>query len=96
MRTNPLSHLLRAAALSAALIAGGAATALADVPGYDFPNEWQPRHAPMQVQAAPPALAGAAKNCTTADAGTPSLATTVGRVASNHVAPNAASARSGR
>jgi hypothetical protein len=53
MRTNPLHHLLRAAALSAALIAGGAATALADVPGYDFPNEWQPRHAPMQMQAAP-------------------------------------------
>jgi hypothetical protein len=95
MRTNPLSHLLRAAALSAALVASGAATALADVPGYDFPNEWQPRHAPMQVQAAPPALAAMPSNCTTADAATPALAARVGRMASNHPAPDAASARSG-
>ena len=69
MRTNPLHHLLRAAALSAALIAGGAATALADVPGYDFPDEWQPRHAPMQMQATA-AQASAQNSRAMPDAGT--------------------------
>jgi hypothetical protein len=53
MRTNPLHHLLRAAALSAALIAGGAATALADAPGSYFQDEWQ---------AAPPAAQASAQN----------------------------------
>jgi hypothetical protein len=96
MRTTSLHHLLRAAALSVALVAGGAATALADVPGYDFPNEWQPRHAPMQVQAAPPpALVGVPKSCSMADAGAPALAATLGRMASNHLSPGAAPARAG-
>ena len=95
MRTNSLHHLLRAVALSAALIAGGAATALADVPGYDFPNEWQPRHALMQVQAAPPpALVGVPNSCSMADAGTPAMAATTGRMARNYLSPGAAPVRS--
>ena len=61
MRTNPLHHLLRAAALSAALAAGGAATALADVPGSYFPDEWRPK--PVQMVAPPTALAGTQNNC---------------------------------
>ena len=97
MRTNPLSHLLRMAVLSAALLAGGAATALADVPGSYFPDEWQPRHAPIEAQAAAPAaMAAKPNNCRVADAGTPALAARLGRVADNHSPPGAASARSGR
>jgi len=77
MRTDPLAHLLRVAALSAALIAGGAATALADVPGSYFPDEWRPK--PVRMQAPPAAPAGARNNCSMADAGTPALAATLGR-----------------
>jgi hypothetical protein len=95
MRPDPFRHLLRMAALSAALIAGGAANALADVPGYDFPDEWRAKPAPMQLQAAPPPAMPAQNNCSIADAGTPALAATLGRVAANHVSPGAASARSG-
>lgn len=72
MRTNPLGQLLRMAALAAALIAGGAATALADAPGSYFPDEWRPKPVQMQVQAAPPAAqAGMQTRCTMADAGAP-------------------------
>jgi len=97
MRPNPFHHLLRMAALSAALIAGGAATALADVPGYDFPDEWRAKPAPMQVQApAPPAVqAGAQNSCSIANAGMRALAATLGRMAGNHLPTGAASARSG-
>jgi hypothetical protein len=89
MRTNPLSHFLRMAALSAALLAGGAATALADVPGSYFPDEWRPKPVPMQV-----AQVAAQNNCSMADAGTPALSATLGRMARNHLSPGAAYARS--
>jgi len=95
MRSNSLHHLLRMTALTAALLAGGAATALADVPGSYFPDEWQPRHAPMHVQAAPPAaMTGLPNSCSMADAGTPALSAVLGRMASNHLPPGAARARS--
>ena len=92
MRTDSLHHLLRAAALSAALIAGGAATALADVPGSYFPDEWRPK--PVQMQTASSAVAGAQNNCSMADAGTPPLAAMLGRMASNHL-PGAQPVRPG-
>ena len=67
MRTNPLGHLLRTAALAATLIAGGAATAFADVPGSYFPDEWRAK--PVQMQAAPPAAhAGMQTSCSMAGA----------------------------
>jgi hypothetical protein len=89
MRTNPLNHLLRTAALSAALIACGAATALADVPGSYFPDEWRPK--PVLMQAA---QAAAQNSCRMADAGMPALAASLGRAATNHLPPSAAHARS--
>jgi hypothetical protein len=50
----------------------------------------------MQVQAAPPAaLAGMQNSCSMADAGTPPLAATVGRMASSRLPSSAAPARSG-
>jgi hypothetical protein len=83
MRTNPLHHLLRAAALSAALIAGGAATALADAPGSYFADGGQAA-----------AQASAQNSRAMADAGTLSSATS-GRGASNHLPSGAVPARSG-
>lgn len=91
MRTNSLHHLLRAAALSAVLIVGGATTALADVPGYDFPDEWQPRHAPMQMQM-PAAQASAQNSRAMADACMPAV---TARAAINHLPPGATPLRSG-
>ena len=95
MKTNPLGHLLRMAALSAVMIAGGAATALADAPGSYFPDEWRAKPVQMQVQAVPPAaLAGMQNSCSMADAGTPALAATLGRMASSRLPSGAGPARS--
>lgn len=58
MATNPIRDLLRSAALAAAVIAAGTATALADPPGYYFQESPPPTY--QARQAAPPARDAAA------------------------------------
>src|SRR5258708_30649708 len=59
MPANLIRDLLRGGALSIALIASGATTALADPPGYYFQDSWQPKEQELQVP--PPARANANK-----------------------------------
>jgi hypothetical protein len=60
MAANRLGNRLRLAALSISLIAAGAPAALADPPGYDFPDSWRPKR--QELSSPPPVNAATARN----------------------------------